>query len=430
MEPASTPPPKATCAVCTIQNAKYTCPRCALKSCSLSCSNTHKQQTGCTGIRNKVEYVPMNAYGYGTLMNDYVFLEEVGRKTEEWGRKIAKDGIARGSGNARAGRARGRGGHGRGAIGQKMDRRAYLAMQLSFRDVDMEVLPLGMERTKRNQSHWDSKSKTAQFTIEFTLHPTASPLTPQEGKPDPVVLKTHKNDWSKSIRALIHSHLKGTSKLRKDPVLSDRIEALVGSKVDDDSITEPLVVMQCPRSQDPNEGLSSRRTYYKLDWNDKLSSTLRHKSFVEFPCIEILEESCLDGVLLDDDGTLTSVAPRRKRRKLDSSVGKKAIVGLIGDYGSEDEEAEEDDNALNGLGDYEDDDGIENEGSGSEDHDAENALELEPSADYAGLSMPAPYSRDIDDDPELDWGDMDEELAEDEAKLASLDASIRQRAAT
>ena len=89
-------------------------------------------------------------------MNDYVFLEEVGRKTEEWGRKISKDGIARGASNVRgAGRARGRGG--RGAIGQKMDRRAYLAMQLSFRDVDMEVLPLGMERTKRNQSHWDSK---------------------------------------------------------------------------------------------------------------------------------------------------------------------------------------------------------------------------------------------------------------------------------
>jgi len=385
---------------------------------------------GCTGVRNKVEYVPMNAYGYGTLMNDYVFLEEVGRKSEEWGKKMAKDGIARGSMSTRgAGRSRGRGQRGqRGGAGQKMDRRAYLAMQLSFRDVDMDVLPIGMERTKRNQSHWDSKAKTAQLTIEFILRPSANPLSPQDNKPDPIHLKTHKNDWNKTIRVLIHAHLKGASRIRKDSSLLDRVDALVGSKVDDESITEPLIIMQCPRSQDQNNQTPSRRTYYKLDWNDKLLSTFRNKSFVEFPVIEIMEASYLDGVLLDEEGNQTANEKTRKRRKLNSAAGKKAIVGLIGEYGSEGEEEEEEDNVLNGLGDYID---AEEEGSGSDD-DALNVVEdaTWPPSGYPEGHVYGGYTRDDNEDPELDWGDMDDELAEDEAKLASLDASIRQKPAT
>lgn len=155
---------QTSCAVCNSAYTKYTCPRCELKSCSLACSTAHKQSTGCSGLRNKAAYVPMNAYGYGALMNDYVFLEEIGRQVEGWGREITRGGIMRGLAAGRAvrgmrgsasGRGRGRGGAWMSR--QKMDRRSFLAMQLGFRDVDMDVLPQGMERAKRNQSHWDSK---------------------------------------------------------------------------------------------------------------------------------------------------------------------------------------------------------------------------------------------------------------------------------
>ena len=44
------------CEVCNDQEAKYTCPRCEVKTCCLTCVNTHKKELRCDGQRNKVAY--------------------------------------------------------------------------------------------------------------------------------------------------------------------------------------------------------------------------------------------------------------------------------------------------------------------------------------------------------------------------------------
>jgi len=44
------------CEVCNDQEAKYTCPRCEVKTCCLTCVNTHKKELECDGQRNKVAY--------------------------------------------------------------------------------------------------------------------------------------------------------------------------------------------------------------------------------------------------------------------------------------------------------------------------------------------------------------------------------------
>lgn len=160
--PSTLPAPsKSTlCAQCHNEAAKYTCPRCATKTCSAACVRAHKDGTGCSGMRDPVAYVPLSQYGYAALVNDYTFLEEVGRKVEGWGRAIAKDGIAvRGSGAGAGVRGTSmRGGRGRGRVrAHGQDRKQFLAMQLSIRDVDMDVLPTGMERAKKGQSTWDSR---------------------------------------------------------------------------------------------------------------------------------------------------------------------------------------------------------------------------------------------------------------------------------
>jgi hypothetical protein len=104
-----------------------------------------------------VTYVPMNDYGYGALMNDYVYLEEVGRHVEEWGREISQGGFVS---ESRGGAGRGRG-HARGMRytrgGGNTSKRDILRMKLDSRDIEMVQLPVGMERRKLNQSHWDFK---------------------------------------------------------------------------------------------------------------------------------------------------------------------------------------------------------------------------------------------------------------------------------
>jgi hypothetical protein len=144
------------CAVCK-RSSIYTCPRCSIRTCSVPCSTKHKARDKCTGERDKTVYVPMNQYGWGTMMNDYVYLEDVGRKVGEWGREIVRSGLNNFEGRETAitrGREQWRG---RGA----KTKRDVLKRQLELRDIEIDLLPTGMDRRKLNKSCWDSRFVSA-----------------------------------------------------------------------------------------------------------------------------------------------------------------------------------------------------------------------------------------------------------------------------
>ena len=42
--------------------AKYKCPRCLVRTCSLACSKAHKLRTQCTGKRDVTKYVPKDEF--------------------------------------------------------------------------------------------------------------------------------------------------------------------------------------------------------------------------------------------------------------------------------------------------------------------------------------------------------------------------------
>ena len=141
-------PSSTLCAICNLRDPLYTCPRCLAHTCSASCSAAHKTIKACSGERNKAKYVKMNEYGWGTMMNDYVFLEDIGRKVEEWGQEIGR------------GRFTMPPGHGRGREQRnhhKGNKRDTLKTQLELMDIEMDLLPTGMERSKLNQSTWNAK---------------------------------------------------------------------------------------------------------------------------------------------------------------------------------------------------------------------------------------------------------------------------------
>ncbi|CAG8434800.1 11758_t:CDS:2 [Ambispora gerdemannii] len=77
---ALSPPLSLTkCQGCNVSTAKYKCPRCRFRTCSLACSRKHKEIAKCNGIRSKTHYVPRENYGYQELMLDYTYLEGVSR---------------------------------------------------------------------------------------------------------------------------------------------------------------------------------------------------------------------------------------------------------------------------------------------------------------------------------------------------------------
>lgn len=146
----------SVCTVCRAQPSRYTCPRCLTKTCSSSCSSTHKIAMACSGVRDRTGYVPMNSYGWGTMMDDYVFLEDVGRVVEAQGSLIARDSLMRGA----PGRGRGRG-YGefksRQSSAAGKSKREILQMQLGFRNIKMDLLPEGMQRQRSNTSRFDNR---------------------------------------------------------------------------------------------------------------------------------------------------------------------------------------------------------------------------------------------------------------------------------
>ena len=50
------------CVICNTTDAKYCCPACNRRTCSLTCVRTHKTQFTCSGKRNRTEYVPIPDY--------------------------------------------------------------------------------------------------------------------------------------------------------------------------------------------------------------------------------------------------------------------------------------------------------------------------------------------------------------------------------
>jgi hypothetical protein len=161
------------CETCSSRVAVYTCPRCATRTCSQPCSVAHKTRTGCSGVRDKAKFVPMNRFTHGTMMDDYVFLEDVGRRVSKWGQDIARGGY---------GTLQGRRGRGGGVVGQGKPRerisrkkRDVLKLQLELRDIEVDLLPNGMQRRMLNQSTWDPKCvEITSFSAIYLTHTVTS----------------------------------------------------------------------------------------------------------------------------------------------------------------------------------------------------------------------------------------------------------------
>jgi hypothetical protein len=106
----------------------------------------------------------------------------------------------------------------------------------------------------------------------------------------------------------------------------------------------------------------SAPSFYALDGSQALSAALRNTSFVEYPTIHVYGAGDFKGTIVNRQGTITRVIEEErpaKRRKTDKKKCAVMMKGLVGEYGSEEEDSGGEDDALAVLGDY----------SGSDDED-------------------------------------------------------------
>lgn len=67
------------CSVCGDNAAKYKCPKCLTRTCSLACVKSHKTAADCDGVRCKTAFVALSEYNENHMLSDYRLLEETAR---------------------------------------------------------------------------------------------------------------------------------------------------------------------------------------------------------------------------------------------------------------------------------------------------------------------------------------------------------------
>ncbi|XP_035430430.2 box C/D snoRNA protein 1 [Spodoptera frugiperda] len=67
------------CEVCGKNQAKYTCPKCEVKTCCLECVRIHKKELECDGIRDRTKFIRIKDFTDTDLLSDYRLLEECAR---------------------------------------------------------------------------------------------------------------------------------------------------------------------------------------------------------------------------------------------------------------------------------------------------------------------------------------------------------------
>ena len=290
------------------------------------------------------------------------------------------------------------------------------------------------------------RQRKIYLTIEFLF-------VKGRGTTDSIRLMTHKNDIDQPLLTLLQTHVgeklkqvakQGKSKAKpKDSTNGETpfewLKELVFPDPPDqlEFFAPPLCLVRSTKpfasSQHTSFKRLKSRSYHSLDPFQKLSQGLRQKEFIEFPLIEVWEKDAfIDCGFAETDqhdgryekGVEETDERPSKRRKVEvmgKKQGEAVVKGLLGGYGSsEDEEEESGDQgspkALDRLGQYEgsDDQGegeleVPNpdamdgsEGSGSDDEVVDPAVLIQQlkSAGFAFNSAGL-------DDEEVDWGDDD-----------------------
>lgn len=143
------------CEVCG-NNAKYTCPCCELKTCSVACINIHKKEFECDGKRQKVKFIHREAFKDKDIESDYRLLEEISQGIETFKRDPASYIIHRNSG-----------------LPPHLIR---LQTEAIKRGVLLKFLPQHFSRHKVNTTYLDWKANTLSWHIEW-IFPQADNLT-------------------------------------------------------------------------------------------------------------------------------------------------------------------------------------------------------------------------------------------------------------
>ncbi|KAK6000934.1 hypothetical protein QM012_003017 [Aureobasidium pullulans] len=153
----SSTPLTALCSICHSAPPKYTCPRDAVRTCSLACSQSHKRRAACSGIRDPAAYVSKSSLQTaGGIDRDYNFLSGLERNISRADQETSERGVALD-------------GKGKPVFQKRWHDNGALGKYLREHGIVVHKAPIGMARQKANQTRFIQKSKRIVWSVEWVV---------------------------------------------------------------------------------------------------------------------------------------------------------------------------------------------------------------------------------------------------------------------
>ncbi|XP_044262451.1 box C/D snoRNA protein 1 isoform X2 [Tribolium madens] len=271
--PASDKTKLGTCEVCACKNAKYCCPRCEVKTCSLNCNKIHKLEVECSGIRDKAKFIPINKFTNLDLSSDYRLLEEITRVVES-----SKKG--------------------RTSLGYDFKKGLLRLQQEALkRHITLKYLPKNFVRHKNNTTYFNFKSQVIEWHVDWVF--------------------------------VNCENLKISEKVPENLRLSKILDKYL-DKQDDEALQEKLQYYQAADLPGIRillkAELKSGKKFYELDSTYTLKECLKNRVIIEYPTIHlVLKDQASFYDIVDSDDEEDSKAELQKQIKSGQEVINKII---------------------------------------------------------------------------------------------------------
>lgn len=248
------------CEVCGANDAKYTCPKCEVKTCCLPCLQIHKKELECNGIRDRTKFIPLKKMTKMDFMSDYYFLEESTRFVED--RK--RDRIKR---HTRYNKV----------LPSDLFR---LRNAAADRNITVRFLLENFSRRKENTSFFDSKANLIFWRVDWVFVNAEN-----------LVFVDKKCSEDEKLANLLDKYVN-----EQNPEVVPMKKSL--EYYQSEGLGNLTVLLKA-------EGVKrSQNRFFRLDCSKTLKDNLAGKVLVEYPCIYVLyDRNCLppDVIGSDDD---------------------------------------------------------------------------------------------------------------------------------
>uniref|UniRef100_A0A8C6WM06 Box C/D snoRNA protein 1 n=1 Tax=Neogobius melanostomus TaxID=47308 RepID=A0A8C6WM06_9GOBI len=228
----------STCAVCGFEEARYTCPRCLIQSCSLLCVKKHKEDSDCSGVRDKTAFVALSQFDEMTLLNDYRFLEDTGRFSDGANR----DAFIK-------------------VPHVTMKAKCFMSNARKM-NITLRLLPCTFSKSKENSTFFYSKEKRFMWHLKL-IFPQSSAEFTQRRVSDQLTLQE-----------ILIPYIHPTD---SDPVSRQKLKMYV---------LEPFEHVKVFMKAEGRKANSVR--YHELDLQKTLRDNLSYKTLIEYPVLHVV----------------------------------------------------------------------------------------------------------------------------------------------